>query len=237
MWLIDGDDRNVWSSDDGTTWSMVTDEAAFSERQNYQCAVFDGKMWVIAGRTKEGRTNEVWSSSDGADWTLEGLADFDPRGGPAVAVLGSNLWLVGGQGDQYIWDDAWYSTDAINWTRAGSISAFVSAISTSEVARAKATAVTFEVGGDIKLFVMGGANNGIYSATGINALSVSSLVVLDDTWYTDDGSSWTQVASTGASAYPARYEHTSVVYDDRIWIMGGQDGTSNMNDVWYFPSH
>jgi len=35
--------------------------------------------------------------------------------------------------------------------------------------------------------------------------------------------------------FPARYMHTSVVYDNKIWVMGGKSGASRLNDIWSSP--
>lgn len=38
---------------------------------------------------------------------------------------------------------------------------------------------------------------------------------------------------TNTSAFPVRYEHASCVFDSKVWISGGYNGTSYLNDVWY----
>ena len=45
-----------------------------------------------------------------------------------------------------------------------------------------------------------------------------------------DGAAWAKI--TGSAAWGARLFHTSVVYDDKIYLMGGWNGASNFNDVW-----
>ena len=45
-----------------------------------------------------------------------------------------------------------------------------------------------------------------------------------------DGSTWAQ--ATGTAAWSARREHTSVVFNDKLWVLGGYDG-DYQNDVWY----
>lgn len=41
---------------------------------------------------------------------------------------------------------------------------------------------------------------------------------------------WTQ--TTTSAAWTARYDHASVVFDNKVWIIGGNGGV-NRNDVWY----
>jgi len=43
--------------------------------------------------------------------------------------------------------------------------------------------------------------------------------------------SWTK--ATAAAGWSARYGHTAVVYDNKMWVMGGHYGAVSKNDVWY----
>jgi len=45
-----------------------------------------------------------------------------------------------------------------------------------------------------------------------------------------DGKEWAQ--ATAAAGWSARHDHTSVVYDDKMWVLGGADSTYK-NDVWW----
>ena len=48
--------------------------------------------------------------------------------------------------------------------------------------------------------------------------------------------SWEEVTkASGSKKWKARYYHTSVVFNSKIWVMGGYDGTDNFNDVWSSP--
>ena len=48
-----------------------------------------------------------------------------------------------------------------------------------------------------------------------------------------DGVSWTQ--ATDAAPFSGRWDHTSAVFDDRLWVIGGvTDGVGTVNDVWAF---
>lgn len=50
-----------------------------------------------------------------------------------------------------------------------------------------------------------------------------------DAWYSEDGINWKE--ATSGEAFPVRNEHNSVVYDDKVWIIGGS--SIARNDVWY----
>ena len=54
----------------------------------------------------------------------------------------------------------------------------------------------------------------------------------NDVWYSTDGIDWTEAT---ANAYWAdRIRYTSVVFDNRMWAIGGDDFSGGaVNDVWY----
>ena len=80
MWILGGNRAystgnelsDVWWSDDGSTWNLATDDAAFGPRYGAQAMSIDGKLWILGGRDAPrtyGR-RQLWSSPNGADWTL-----------------------------------------------------------------------------------------------------------------------------------------------------------------------
>jgi hypothetical protein len=42
---------------------------------------------------------------------------------------------------------------------------------------------------------------------------------------------WIQSASS--APWSGRYGHTSVVFDNKIWVIGGYNGNNLLNDIWY----
>src|SRR5688572_21589138 len=65
-----------------------------------------------------------------------------------------------------------------------------------------------------KMWVMGG----------INQQSPSPGDLFNDVWYSGDGIQWTQ--ATNAAAWSPRREHSSLVYNNKIWVIGGS-GANN----------
>ncbi|UII76805.1 DUF5018 domain-containing protein [Flagellimonas sp. HMM57] len=75
---------------------------------------------------------------------------------------------------------------------------------------------------DGKLWVMGGSYR-------LPMFTIDT----DDVWYSEDGITWTE--ATDAAAFGrrgGRADHTSVTFDDKLWVIGGQ-GEGTFNDVWY----
>jgi hypothetical protein len=121
LWLLGGGTYNtprhpsrtyhndVWSSSDGVSWDRVVDQAPWPARQYHSVAVFDEKMWVLAGYDGADR-NDVWYSSDGVSWYELPNPTVDPPDLPpyeiwqrthaaSVFVFDNALWMVPGIGE------------------------------------------------------------------------------------------------------------------------------------------
>ena len=186
------------------TWTQATPAAAFAPRQSFGAVAFAGKLWVIGGGDFESPSgqvffNDVWSSSDGVTWTqVTGSAGFSPRWAHTAIVFKDRIWVIGGSSYAGGWTsyaDVWSSSDGVSWTSATENAAFGT--------RQRHTTVVFAG----KLWVIGGEDQSD-----------------DDVWSSADGVSWT-LATPSISTAPLRFNHSSVVYGDRIWTMFGDDGS------------
>ena len=54
---------------------------------------------------------------------------------------------------------------------------------------------------------------------------------MNDVYSSSDGAEWTKETDAGWSK---RSGHAAVVYDSKIWVMGGNDNTSDLQDVWTY---
>jgi leucine-zipper-like transcriptional regulator 1 len=101
-----------------------------------------------------------------------------------------------------------------NWTKATSSSVF------GVNRRQYHSSAVYDSGTGLKMWVIGGHNE------------VGNFT--NDVWNSSDGATWNLV--TGAAAFSARSEHTSVDYNDgtgnKIWVIGGWGDTGFMNDIW-----
>ena len=263
IWVLGGGgSRNdVWSSVDGTSWTEVTASADWTDRFGHSSIVFDNKIWVLGGR-KISRYNDVWSSSNGSDWTeaTDGSQRWDAREGHSSVVFDNKIWVLGGGGnivwnnnvwssengrdwtqvkpnnaagwdarekhssvvfDNKMWvlggtdgsykNDVWFSDDGITWTEVTA--------SARWTARNSHTSIVF----DNKMWVLGGA-----IGTGVNTTYNNNV------WSSSNGTSWTQ--ATASADWSARELHTSIAFDNNIWVLGGVTivgtNTTRYNDVW-----
>jgi hypothetical protein len=110
MWLLGGGTydtpahptrafyNEVWSSADGVQWQLNA-VAPWPPRQYHSVAVFDNKMWVMAGgnnSTPGYNRNDVWYSSDGVNWIELPNTPWVPRHAGTVFVHDGHLWMVAG---------------------------------------------------------------------------------------------------------------------------------------------
>jgi hypothetical protein len=228
LWLLGGwfdsfkaPPRDVWSSPDGATWTLATKEAPWRSSDLPMCLSFDGRMWLMGGwhdgrLPGHGASAEVWSSIDGASWTMVTKdAGWSTRLAAGAVVFKGRMWILGGTENYYFGDDAslrndvWSSADGKDWRR--------ETASAPWSPRAYHTAVAH----DGKLWVIGGGNY------------VPKYQALNDVWSSLDGVHWQQV--TDHAPWSPRIWFSSVVYRDRMWVLGGwsNNPSRNWGDVWH----
>ncbi|MDG2032283.1 MAG: dockerin type I domain-containing protein [Phycisphaerales bacterium] len=132
--------NDVWKSADGASWTLLTEEAAFTPRAGAAVAVKDGFLYLFGG--EEGFLcdpfpgcelpyfNDVWRTSDGIEWELlTPDAPWSARPGHVVVVADDQFVLFGGFGvspdptDPFGPGnpmDVWVSDDGVEWTQASS---------------------------------------------------------------------------------------------------------------------
>ncbi|MGS0528237.1 Kelch repeat-containing protein [Zobellia nedashkovskayae] len=220
LWMIGGQNDNsnykdVWSSVDGKTWELVAEDPfGFGGKNNHTAIVFKNKFWIIGGGF-----SDIWSSTNGIDWVRNDLSGpFGSREGHSTLVYDNKLWVIGGTKVTEQMNDVWYSEDGITWTEAAS--------STQFSPRTDHTTVVF----NDKMYLMGGTT-----------IQDFSPLFYNDIYTSTDGINWTEVATE--SVFEIRANHTSLVYDNKMWVIGGWQAVTNQEtmeqdvvsfaDVWY----
>jgi len=57
---------DIWVSDDGESWTLITENASWGPKRAHTSVVFQGKMWILGGvGNGERYKNDVWRSNDG----------------------------------------------------------------------------------------------------------------------------------------------------------------------------
>jgi len=212
--------RDVWSSRDGKRWELVTPNAPWKHSDLPMTLAFRDRIWLMGG-WYNGRlpghsaSNEVWHSTDGAHWQqATASAGWTPRIAAGLVEFQGKMWLLGGTENYYFGDDAslkndvWSSVDGVHWE----------CVTASAPWRPRAYHQAAVLNGRIYLF--GGGNY------------VPAYRAFNDVWSSADGVTW--VEETAEAPWAARLWFSSVVYRDRIWILGGwsNNPSRNWRDVW-----
>lgn len=228
LWLIGGwndnlpqqypkaSNRDMWSSYNGIDWEFIT-KAPWEVRHYAGYCVHKKKMWIVGGDTNQGHyQKDVWSSSNGIEWEkISANAPWGKRVTHYVTAYNNKIWVMGGQQISFAgieadtaFNDVWNSPDGKNWTR---------------VLDKAPWSPRGQMGQGIvfqdKMWIIGG---GTYEAP---------RTYYNDVWNTSDGINWNLV--TDQAPWQARQYHNLMVYDNKIWIIGGYDGIGNMGDIWF----
>ena len=89
--------NDIWCSEDGLKWELVNESAPWTPRQYHEVAVWDNKLWVLEGYSKEsGNRNDVWFSDNGRDWLELPNTPWKERHAAGVFAFKNSLWIVTG---------------------------------------------------------------------------------------------------------------------------------------------
>lgn len=203
---------DIWASEDGINWNLVTDKAPWGKRRSIQAVVFQDKIWVIPGWGPwTGTKNDIWNSEDGIHWNLiNSNPNFPDREGHQLVVFKDKLWLIGGVNyeKREVKNDVWYSGDGLNW--------FETTTEPPWSTRWDHGVIIFED----KLWLIGGMD--------------LKDNIFGDVWVSEDGENWLLI--TDNPPWPKRQGHEVVVFKDRIWIIGRFNSLNyggGNNDVWF----
>lgn len=201
---------DVYSTMNGTSFTLETSLPGFSPRSSHTVLSFSGKVYLISGNATSGNGRDVYQSTDAVNFTqLSANADiFEPRWGHQVVNLNGLLVLTGGKDVLYNHkNDSWTSTNGVTWTMANGNAPWS--------ARRGHTMTVH--------------NNKIYLIGGGTAPSVGNIN--KEVWQSTDGATYTLVTSN--PPFAARFYHTAVSFGGKLWVFGGT-GSANtqLNDAW-----
>jgi len=203
-------------------WVNATRKAAFAPRDGAGALVFEGKMWLLGGWNPDDEVhfpricnNEVWSSEDGISWSLEkpntfGTEDFDPardwegRHTAGYVVFEDRMWIVGGDANQgYYHFDVWNSQDGKTWCH----------VNEDREVPWGPRALHYTLVFQDRIWVIGGQT--------LPQFGPAEERFYGDIWNTSDGINWERVVPEKPFDPPRGMIGGSVVFKDRIWILGG----------------
>jgi hypothetical protein len=203
----------VWTSDDGLTWSRVTDDGAIfdgSQRQSMSGVAFGPGGLVAVGFDESGGDLDaaVWTSQDGLAWTKV-PADPEVFGGAgdqrmkAVAAAGPGYVAVGDSLVDGHYDGMlWTSPDGITWTRVDDR--------------------TFAGDADETIAAVTAGGPGVVAAGSVYDEATDSQRPL--VWTSEDGSTWTLADDADLAGGPDYQGIGALTAFGSGVIAGGVDG-------------
>ena len=230
-------------------FTLETNQDQMGDFSDNAIVEYDGKLYSVGGINDYSYphlNNDVWNSVNGVNWRSQTSGMFEARFGHTLTDFNANIWLIGGSNEIGHVGGIWYSPDGDFWTELSSPT-FSSGLSDHS---------TYIFGTKLYFYAAG---NGIWSTpngfdwTQENPVPfpkriASQIVVLDgvayciggyvtghgysnEIWRSTDGINWTQVTVTGDIFSPRGF-HTATVYNNKIWVIGGDDGDP-VGDIWY----
>lgn len=258
IWIVGGYDYgdgwtagDVWSSKNGTDWVKKQDAYydSFANRYDHQILVFQDKLLVIGGEDIITYNNDVWATYDMKSWELlNTTAPFIAAADHNLIEFNNKLWLYGGHNG---WTEKglWNSDDGINW---------VTDVSMREII-GYGDYKLFNL--KDKLWLIGSASGNpsgqlifYSSADGLKwvqeeieadiRMGLEQAIEFNDkmyifgavggsypksAWVSDDGTHWQESRTYN---YPSRFDGLMIEFADKLWVIGGDGGYANTNDIW-----
>ena len=210
LWMVSST-RLAFSSSDGVHWT---------EHEKYETpgrlassyTFFDDKLWIYGGNDYRTNnfSNEIWSSPDGTTWSKAGNAEWPGRDSATFVTFQDKLWMFGGANHR----DTGLATDAF----LNDVWSSEDGLHWTQVSAAAPWSPRsyprVEVSGD-EMYLLGGESQA-------------------DVWKSSNGKDWTQLAADPPWG-GGREGYATLVYDGKLWVMGGYVGksTNGVNDIWY----
>jgi hypothetical protein len=225
MWIgLEDTEISVLDNPSGVEYYRST--AADCDITNY-ASCENGQMDVINDLSITDTSTQIYRDafhhvvSDSSQAQLEvGVQRWVPRSNNENAVLTYNnrLWVIAGRDgvledpfDGRLARDVWSSADGNTWVKVTDNAAFGE--------RSHHAVVEFQG----KMWLVGGSN---YNQ------QTTFDEFLTDVWSSTDGKNWT--LETNDAGFPQRRHHALVVYDNKMWVIGGTaTDFTGLNDVWY----
>jgi hypothetical protein len=158
-----------------------------------------------------------WAVETTLSWQqVNNNAVWHDRDSAGDVVFDNKMWILGGwyNSSQPSLRDVWNSTDGQHWSQV-------------------ANSVPYEC---TEHPVVLAYNNKIWTMSGWHNGRLADAHDGNDVWSSSNGNLWTQ--ATAAASWSSRVAAAGVVYDGKMWLMGGVQGfisdstNTPLNDVW-----
>lgn len=209
---------SVFAQQKNINWVQETNHAGWRPRDSQGELVYKNSMWILGGWDTPQTPNflDVWKSSDGKNWVRTiASAPWVQSDLPVSLAFNNKMWIMGGRkvpGSECS-NKVWSSTDGARWELVTPNAGWSP--------RLGAGFVVFKG----KMWVMGGTSDFYHN---------NDSTLMNDVWSSSDGKQW--ILETANAGWSKRAYAQAVVFDNKIWIMGGgkraPDPAVATNDVW-----
>ena len=196
--------NDVWSSVNGINWSLETNSAVWSRRDEHQALSHNGKIYMLGGYDGSHK-NDVWSSVNGINWRLEtSSAAWSRRYEHQALSHNGRIYVLSGysstseNGSRYR-NDVWSSADGKNWSLETDGAGWAGQYEHQAVSHHG------------RLYVLGGGYK-------------------NDVWSSADGENWS--LETAHAGWTGRVDHQALSHNGRLYVLGGDSLSGRLNDVW-----
>jgi hypothetical protein len=159
--------NDVWSSSDAEHWTQETANAAWLPRFGHSLTEFDSQLYLLAGESLNGYSNEVWRTNNLRDWILACRAPWDKRISHLSVATDEAIFVLGRYNRDSL-ADVWMSRDGGHWEQVGFLPEKVGRHGLAGFVR------------DNRLYIFGGNKNGENSSDVWVADLASVLTVKTD---------------------------------------------------------
>lgn len=109
--------NDVWMSEDGKKWELVTPHAPWYERIWFTTAIYRDCLWVLGGWSNNPSRNwdDAWYTTDGTTWhLLKTDKKWKERHAQITLVYKDKIWVAGGMTPPLV-NDVWTLSLPKNW--------------------------------------------------------------------------------------------------------------------------
>ncbi len=258
IWVIGGNNGStyydcVWYSSNGVLWNEGPSLPI--PVTNHSCMVQDNRLWVIGGvngTSTPMNCNDVWFLSGSSWYHVNQVTPLPPTNHHGSVTFGNKLWAIGLNSGDAVWYSDGTEDFGVYWNPVDSM------VSSGWHQQN----VVFDSGIGSAIWSIGGSgpdknqyfNGSVWTPTTADynfphrydhqaVASPGKMWVIggeydttyfNDVWYTGDGESWNSARQNGESdGFPSVINHASVYFQNKLWVIGGYDGTGYSSDVWH----
>jgi len=205
IWITD---RNkIWSSNNGKSWNLVKESSNFESRVSANLIVFKNELWIIGGRSGSRENRNIYKSRDGINWKKVSTIKTNILSGNSfkAVVMNNKIWIVNGDKSKII-----SSVNGIDWNN----------ILPKPKTGKNTTGFSFLTFKN-RLWIIGGVHK-----------TYSNVSWRSGVYSSADGINW--VEEIKSNEFPFMSNFISVVYDNKIWIIGGSKYKNSLSKTIYY---